>query len=391
MAGIGEASAIIGVVQVGFSLARTLNTYIGDYKDSRESIIGLAAELDATIIQVQELNSLVASSKAAKSLGEGSRKLAEKCVQDSDRLIKKLVELLTKARLPEDPKEIVNIKPEDIVIDKLTRASWPFIKPQVDVVKSELHLMKTDILVARSCIQSQSASTPGDRDANGASIAALARSRKIARQILRKAKAIERRSTRYPTRRPRHLNQYNHRSGSDTSVESALTRSTNGRTGSAESSTAEVGNQMEVFLEEYRKSVLEEIQTEDAKRKAQATADEEARARAVEVYQESVKQKLARLRENAETTEQQIKETFGNAVNGDQVKEFLDKQRSQQMQDEFGETLLELGVVSPLASKAPIQDVGAERLGISVPKRRYFYPAISITQLLLTISKTILP
>jgi hypothetical protein len=380
MAGIGEASAIIGVIQVGFSLARTLNTYIGDYKDSRESIIGLAAELDATIIQVQELNSLVASSKAAKSLGEGSRKLAEKCVQDSDRLIKKLVELLTKARLPEDPKEIINIKPEDIVIDKLTRASWPFIKPQVDVVKSELHLMKTDILVARSCIQS-----------NGASIAALARSRKIARQILRKAKAIERRSTRYPTRRPRHRNQYNHRSGSDTSVESALTRSTNGRTGSAESSTAEVGNQMEVFLEEYRKSVLEEIQTEDAERKAQATADEEARARAIEVYQESVKQKLARLRENAETTEQQIKETFGNAVNGDQVKEFLDKQRSQQMQDEFGETLLELGVVSPLASKAPIQDVGAERLGISVPKRRYFYPAISIIQLLLTISKTILP
>jgi hypothetical protein len=53
MAAIGEASAVIGVVQIGFSLARTLNTYIGDYKDSRDSIIGLAAELDATIIQVK--------------------------------------------------------------------------------------------------------------------------------------------------------------------------------------------------------------------------------------------------------------------------------------------------------------------------------------------------
>jgi hypothetical protein len=101
MSFIGEASAAIGVVQVGFSLARTLNTYIGDYKDSRDSIIGLAAELDATIIQVQELNALVASNEAAKSLGDGSRKLAEKCIQDSDRLIKKLVQLLTKARLPE--------------------------------------------------------------------------------------------------------------------------------------------------------------------------------------------------------------------------------------------------------------------------------------------------
>src|ERR1700712_4740926 len=110
MAGIGEASAIIGVVQVGFSLARTLNTYIGDFKDSRESIIGLAAELDATIIQVKELNSLVISSKAAS---DGSKKLAEKCVKDSDRLIKKLVELLTKAHQPEDLNAIINIKPED--------------------------------------------------------------------------------------------------------------------------------------------------------------------------------------------------------------------------------------------------------------------------------------
>ena len=150
MAGIGEASAVIGVVQVGFSLARTLSTYIGDYKDSRDSIISLAVQLETTILHVRELNTLVRSNEAAGSVSEDSRKVAENAVTSSKRLIEKLVKLLTKADLPNDPDAILNIKPGDIDVRTLTKFYWPLVKPQVDVVNLELQSMKTEILLARS-------------------------------------------------------------------------------------------------------------------------------------------------------------------------------------------------------------------------------------------------
>jgi hypothetical protein len=252
--------------------------------------------------------------------------------------------------LPENPNAIVNIKPEDIIVDKLTRAYWPLVKPQVDVVKSELHVMKTDILIARSCIQAQSASTPADRDANEASIVALAKSRKLARQILRKAKAKERRSVK--------RRYHDRRTGSDISISGT------------DSSGSESGKNLDLIAGDLRKSILEDLKKEEAAQKAQQTADEEARKAAVEAYQDAMRLKLAQLHMKTESTQQQMKEIFGNAIDDSQLKKFLDQQQSQQMQDEFGEMLLKFGVGTSLPSKNPDSRTNPGKRGTSVSKRR---------------------
>jgi hypothetical protein len=377
MAGIGEASAIIGVVQVGFSLARTLNTYIGDFKDSRESIIGLAAELDATIIQVKELNSLVISSKAAS---DGSKKLAEKCVKDSDRLIKKLVELLTKAHQPEDLNAIINIKPEDINVSKLTRAYWPLIKPQVDVVKSELHVMKTDILIARSCIQSQAGLTPAERSAGGDSIVALAKSRRLAQRLLQEAKAEERRSAMSSQPRDPVVNRSPDRAdGGNGPRVNIPRRRSSGHARYTYGNAADDGRNTELMAQDLRDSIMEDLQREDAERKAKEAADENSRTLAIEAYQKSVKEKLTRLQEATDATQRQIEEIFGPSLDEKQVKMFLSEQQSRQMQDEFGQMLLKFGVMPTMLSKGSAKDARAtpEEERTRTARRRYYIHSLT--------------
>lgn len=383
MAGIGEASAIIGTVQIGFSLARTLNTYIGDYKDSRDSIISLAAELEATIIQVKELRSLVENSRSSNVLGEGSVKLAEKCTKDSDRLIKRLVELLTKARLPEDPAAIVNIKPEDIFVGRLTRAYWPLVKPQVDVVRSELHLMKTDILLARSCIQSQTGSTPADRAAGDESIVAHAKSLKLARQLLRKAKDEEQRSN-MATQNPdpayevpgRHVRIRDEPPGISDDHPAGGSRVHPLRRSTGMSARGEYGGAIADRLAlEIRADIAKDLERKQKEQKDREAADEAARKAAVELYQETLKEQFARLQTRSDVTSRQMKEIFGSSLDEKQLQKFLEEQQLQHMHDDFGEALLKLGLgPSVFANNVP-KDAAPNSEGKSsrTNKKRYVY------------------
>jgi hypothetical protein len=367
MAGIGEASAVIGVVQIGFSLARTLSTYIGDYKDSRDSIISLAVQLDSTILHVKELNALIRSREAAGSVSEDSRKVAENAVTNSKRLIEKLVKLLTKADLPDDPDAIVNIKPGDIDVRTLTRLYWPLVKPQVDVCCAELQSMKTEILLARSCIQAQTGSTPAERAAGEESIVALTKSKLLARRLLKQAKAEEKRAAMF-AQQP----DYVHRPPSGPNGPSVRYPSGPYRRGTHDS-ISDDGRETDLMARDLRDSILEDLQRKDAERKAKEKAEEAARKLAIENYQQMVKEKLARLQQARDDTTQRMMKIFGPHLDGDLVQKFLDEQQSGQMQDEFGETFLKVGVVPPLPPMDLTKDAGegsTGKNGVRKPKRR---------------------
>lgn len=383
MSGIGEASAVIGVVQVGFSLARTLNSYIGDYRDSRDSIVSLASELDATIIQVKELNSLVRNSKTAS---EGSKKLAEKCIKDSDRLVKRLVELLTKARLPEDPEKIISISPGDIIPSRLTKAYWPFIKPQVDVVKSELQVMKTDILIARSCIQSQSGTTAADRTAGEESIVALARSRVIARKLLREAMAEEKRSLAamqdsasgpntafFQIPAPHGIGDAQGGSTVDPPPSKPPAVSTTEPNADDPPMNATDDARITKLAQDIQASIQAELTRKDEERKANETAEEAVKKSAVEAYQKSVGGRLERVLNNTETTQRLLKEVFGADLDQEKVKKFLVEQQSQQLKEEFGDMLSQFGVKPPVLHGGMVVDPQADPTRPVVPlsRRRY--------------------
>jgi len=375
MAGIGEASAVIAVVQVGFSLARTLGTYIGDYKDSRDSIIGLAGQLETTILHVRELNTLVRSSEAAGYVSADSRKVAENAVTNSKRLIKKLVKLLTKADLPDNPDAIIGIKPEDIDIRTLTRLYWPRLKPKVDVVNLELQSMRTEILLARSCIQAQTGSTAAERAAGADSIVALTKSKILARRLLKEAKAEERRAEEKRAAAAMSSQQPSHTLPTPPGRNKPSARFTPGpyRSGTYDS-ISDDGRATDLMAHELRESILEDFQRKDAERKAKQIAEGVARKMAIEDYQRTVKAKLDRLHKARETTQRRMKELFGPNLNEDLVKEFLDEQQSGQMQDEDREMMLMIGAVSQLPPMEVARDAASSSVGknsAQKPSRRY--------------------
>ena len=389
MAGIGEASAVIAVVQSGFSLAKALNTYIGDYKDSYESVTGLASELDATITQIKELSDLVAYNDAA---GPGSLKLCEKCTEDSNRLIRKIVELLTKARLPEDPTAMVNLK-DNIRIRTFDRARWPLYKSKVDSVKSELHLMKTDILIARSCIQAQSGVTSAEKTQNEKNIVAYARSRQQAERVLHRYQRKELRleeevfhmaapqgnSTSYrtvdfgrgPGMKPKGSvvdSPGGYRAHQPATRNAPIRSSARERNSALENAETE---QLASDFRDWEEKVRMEVKQEEARKRKKADDDKEANRLAVANYQESVRAKLAELDANAKITEQQFNQVFGEHLDKNQVQQFLKLQREQQMEDELSETLLQLVVGEGKAQKTLDEGVSGNDSGIvPIPKKR---------------------
>ena len=97
MAGIGEASAIIGIVQVGFSLAAALNTYVSEIREAREDILELASDIDSTFLQLQDLGKLIEQNESTKAWSDGGVKLAQKCVTDCQKAVATLRKLLKKS------------------------------------------------------------------------------------------------------------------------------------------------------------------------------------------------------------------------------------------------------------------------------------------------------
>lgn len=82
MAGIGEASAIIAVISLGFTLSTTLTTYVADVRDGQDEIASLANDLKGTAILMQELARLLTEDLSTHGWSAGGRFLARKCFMD---------------------------------------------------------------------------------------------------------------------------------------------------------------------------------------------------------------------------------------------------------------------------------------------------------------------
>ena len=69
LAGIGDASAIIGVAELGLKLAQTLVTIIGDFRDAAVNINRLRDEIHLTSICLQQLGDLAKQNKLIAGRG----------------------------------------------------------------------------------------------------------------------------------------------------------------------------------------------------------------------------------------------------------------------------------------------------------------------------------
>lgn len=124
---------------------------------------------------------------------------------------------------------------------------------------------------------------------------------------------------------------------------------------------------------DLRDSIIYDLHRKEVEQKEKEAEAEKAREQAVALYQATLKERLSRLQEQTEATRRQMKEKFGTNLNEERVKEFLDEQRSRQLQDEFGDTLLQFGLGSPQPQKDTQKNSqnGSESGGSRSSKRRY--------------------
>jgi len=118
MAGIGEASAILGVAQIGLALAQTLVTIIGDYRAAADNINTLKDEVHLTSIALEQLGNL--ASKNQLTPGRGvleATNLRERC----RRVFWDIRTAIGKGDEPLDPD---NVTKEQIDVDCFFAARW---------------------------------------------------------------------------------------------------------------------------------------------------------------------------------------------------------------------------------------------------------------------------
>jgi hypothetical protein len=123
-----------------------------------QDIAGLASEIEATLIHIQELNRLIQENNVTKGWNENGEKLAKKCVTDCEGTLDKLRKLLIKSGAAVGSANFENgltVKREDIDRRVFDLVVWPFHKPKLARAKQELLKVKLDILLAQHTYQAR--------------------------------------------------------------------------------------------------------------------------------------------------------------------------------------------------------------------------------------------
>jgi len=134
------------VLQLGFSLATTLNSYLANVRHGRDDIANLANEIDATVIHVQELGKLIDVNDETGGWNENGLKIARKCCTDCEVVLNSLRRTLGKSGAEVPTNEVV--KRDEINLGLFDRFTWPWLKPKLAASKQELQAVKIDILIA---------------------------------------------------------------------------------------------------------------------------------------------------------------------------------------------------------------------------------------------------
>lgn len=146
MAGIGEVASIIGVLQFGFSLAKTLTEYIGEFKAAATNITALANNIEVTFRQADELQDLLKTNQNASGFSESARINAVACCLKTEQLGEELWQMLGKSNVSRPAGR--DVERQDIDLSLFDQALWPRFKPRVEEAERKFLLLKLDITIS---------------------------------------------------------------------------------------------------------------------------------------------------------------------------------------------------------------------------------------------------
>lgn len=142
MAGIGEASAILAVAQLGISLSNTLIAYIADVKDAPNRIQRIGNEILTTSERLKEIGELIKKNEDTKIFSAGGINSAIRCSDECEKIIEEVKTIIQKNKWQPKSKEF---KKDEIDISLFSTLRWPFVKIKLEVPRAELQRIKIDL------------------------------------------------------------------------------------------------------------------------------------------------------------------------------------------------------------------------------------------------------
>ena len=135
-AGIGEASAILSVAQIGISLSKTLITYIEEVKDAPSHIQRIGNEILTTSERLKDIGELVNQNPHTKVFSEEGINSAVRCSSECQEIIRDVKSVLLKGGWKEK---------DEVDPSLFSTFRWPFAKIKLEVPRAELHRIKLDL------------------------------------------------------------------------------------------------------------------------------------------------------------------------------------------------------------------------------------------------------
>lgn len=144
MAGIGEASAIITVAQVGIGLSTALLGYVGDVRNAGSNIQRVADEISSTCDRLKELGDLVEQNPTTGLFSEEGLRKSERLAASCKSVIDEIRQALKKADVEVNPESFSS---SEIDISRISKYYWPFIQGKLELPRTELSRLKIDLLL----------------------------------------------------------------------------------------------------------------------------------------------------------------------------------------------------------------------------------------------------
>ena len=150
MAGIGEASAILSVAQIGVSLSKTLTKYIEEVKGAPSHIQSIGNEILTTSERLKDIGELVSQNPQTKAFSEEGISSAVRSSTECHQIIKEVKNVLYKGGWQDYPTESDKDELDTSLFSKLR---WPLAKIKLEVPRAELQRIKLDLLLMFAAVK----------------------------------------------------------------------------------------------------------------------------------------------------------------------------------------------------------------------------------------------
>ena len=141
-AGIGEASAILTVAQLGISLSNSLISYIGEVQDAPFRIQRISNEVATTSERLRDIGDLVARNQQTNIFSEEGINSAIRCSDECRKIIGDVKSVLRKGGWQQ---KSAAFDKEEIDTSLFSTLRWPFLKRSLEVPRAELQRIKIDL------------------------------------------------------------------------------------------------------------------------------------------------------------------------------------------------------------------------------------------------------